>query len=220
MTVVSRDDIDLDLLADATYSAVFSDACDQLGFREQTMSPGIAPIGGARRIVGWARPFTVQAVEAIPEKPYRNEISFIDSLGVDEVPVGVSTQPVAAWGELFSAAARGRGARGVVLDGYIRDAAKIRALDFPVSARGTRPTDLLGRVTFDDGAESAQVGGVVVTGGDLVVADDDGVAIVPRSIVDEVVQYALTKAGTENEALHLLIDGGKLADVWERHRVM
>ncbi|NEE04189.1 RraA family protein [Phytoactinopolyspora halotolerans] len=219
--MTSTQDIDLDVLAEETYSAVFSDICDQLGFHEQTALPGIAPIGGSGRIVGWARPFVARSVGEPPSRPYGNEIDFIDSLGPGDVPVGDGTsRPAAAWGELFSCAARGRGARGAVIDGYVRDVAKIRALGFPVSARGSRPTDSLGRVSLDATVASVHIGGTTVVAGDLIVADDDGVTVVPRDIADDVAHRALEKATTENMARQLLLDGGKLADVWERHGVM
>ena len=62
--------------------------------------------------------------------------------------------------------------------------------------------------------------GVPVSAGDLVVADDDGVAFVPGSIAVEAAGRALEKATTEDRARDLLLDGAKLADVWERFGVL
>jgi len=61
---------------------------------------------------------------------------------------------------------------------------------------------------------------VPVSAGDLVVADDDGVAFVPRSIASEAAARALEKATTEDRARDLLLEGAKLADVWERFGVL
>jgi 4-hydroxy-4-methyl-2-oxoglutarate aldolase len=64
------------------------------------------------------------------------------------------------------------------------------------------------------------VAGATVRSGDLVVADDDGVTVVPRQHAREAIALAFEKAATETSARALLLDGGKLADVWERFRVL
>lgn len=215
------EDLNFDALAEHTYSAVFSDICDQHGYREQTAEPGLLPLTGGGRLIGWARTFVAAPVEEPPARPYGNEIDFIDALRPHEVAVGdASGKPVAAWGELFSTAATGRGARGAVIDGYIRDVAPIRHLGFPVFARGTRPTDSFGRLSIRDTDVPVRIAGVRVDPGDLVVADEDGVTVVPRRLAVEVARQSQEKANTENHARDLLMSGGKLADVWERFRVL
>lgn len=213
-------DLDLDAVARVTYSAVFSDICDALGLRHQTVTPGIAPIGSPGTLVGWARTGLSHAVAAPPTRHYGNEIDFIDSLRSCDVPVITCPAPVAAWGELFSTAAKGRGARGAVIDGLVRDSEKIRDLGFPVFARGFRPTDSLGRISLAEIDGAIEVGGVQVHSGDLVVADADGVTIVPRATALEAIERALAKVAIENKARDLLLAGGLLADVWERFRVL
>jgi 4-hydroxy-4-methyl-2-oxoglutarate aldolase len=212
---------DLDAVAAVTYSAVFSDVCDKLGLRNQTASPGIMPFGGAGTLVGWARPALSLPIDEPPARHYGNEIDFIDSLRVGDVAViECLGSPAAAWGELFSTASRGRGARGAVIDGLIRDHRKIVELGFPVFGRGHRPTDSLGRVSIHEADTPVSLGGVTVRTGDLIVADEDGVTVVPRERAEEVIRLAVEKATTENKARDLLLAGGTLADVWERFRVL
>lgn len=216
-------DIDLDALAAATYAAVFSDICDRLGLREQTLDPTLRRLAGPRRtLVGWARTALSLPVTAIPPRPYGLEIDFIDSLlPGDVVVLDCSRRPAAAWGELFSTAATGRGARGAIIDGHVRDIAKIDELGrFPVFGTGTRPTDSLGRVAIAEHDRPVCVAGATVRSGDLVVADDDGVTVVPRKHAREAIALAFEKAATETSARALLLDGGKLSDVWERFRVL
>lgn len=213
--------LDLDHLARVTYSAVFSDVCDRLGFRDQTAEPGIVPLAGRGTVVGWARTARSRPVDRAPERPYGAEIDFLDSLRPGDIAVvDCSERPAAAWGELFSTASVGRGARGALVDGYIRDRAKIDALGFPVLGRGCRPTDSLGRVSIQAVDVDIRFGGVTVSAGDLVVADADGVTVVPRAIVREAVALAVEKAGLEDGARDLLLAGGRMADVWERYRVL
>ncbi|UDL95250.1 RraA family protein [Lichenihabitans sp. PAMC28606] len=213
--------LDLDRVAVLTYSAVFSDVCDAMGLRGQTVSPGIMPLSRTGTLVGWARTAFSVPVEAAPARHYGAEIDFIDSLRPGDVAVvDCSQHPAAAWGKLFSTASQGRGARGAVIDGLIRDRRKIEQLGFPIYGRGQRPTDSLGRVSITEIDQTIQLGGIDVHTGDLIVADEDGITVVPRDYADEAVDRAIAKATTENKARDLLLAGGTLADVWERFRVL
>jgi regulator of RNase E activity RraA len=216
--------VDLARLAQASYSAAVSDICDQRGYRMQTLAPSIRAAAGhapGTVLVGWARTVLSARVDAAPPRPYGTEIDFIDSLRPGDVVVADCSQNTAAfWGELFSTAARARGARGAVIDGLIRDSDRIAALSFPVFATGYRPTDSLGRVSIRSVDEPVEVGGVTVRSGDLVIADADGVVIVPAVIAAEVAEAAMTKARVETDARSLLKDGALLADVWERYKVL
>lgn len=219
--VGAREKVQLDALSAYGYAAVVSDACDQLGFRHQTMSPGISPLCGSSVLVGWARVARSESVEEPPPVPYAAEIAFLDDLKPGDLVVATAGgAPAAIWGELFSAAAMARGARGAVVDGLMRDVERVRVLGFGVHARGTRPTDSLGRVSLVDTYGPAQVAGVTVANGDLVVADMDGVVVVPANAAEEVATYALEKATTERKGLALLRNGATLNEVWARYRVL
>ena len=213
--------LDLDAVAAVTYSAVFSDVCDAMGLRNQTVSPGLVPLGGPGTLLGWARTALSVPVETPPARHYGGEIDFIDSLRIGDVAVvDCSQHPAAAWGELFSTAARGRGARGAVIDGLIRDRRKIVEMGFSISGRGCRPTDSLGRVSIQEVDTIIELGGVRVETGDLIVADEDGITVVPNAYAERAIALAVAKSSIENKARDLLLAGGKLADVWERFRVL
>jgi 4-hydroxy-4-methyl-2-oxoglutarate aldolase len=211
----------LETLRRVGYSAVVSDCCDQVGLRGQTMAAGIAPISPTSGVlIGLARPVRSVAVDAIPEHPYAEEIAFVDSLDTDDVVVGSVESPSAFWGELFSAAARARGAVGIVVDGLIRDQRQISDMDFPAFARGGRPTDSLGRISIAEHDVPLEIGGVSVSRGDLVVADIDGVVVVPTDAVEEVAARSIEKATTENRARELLEGGAYLRDAWQKFKVL
>jgi regulator of RNase E activity RraA len=217
------DQLDLDELARTIYSAVLSDVCDASGLRSQTLDPGACLVAGPQRVlIGWARTAVSMPVVEIPDRPYGGEIDFVDSLGAGDVVVlDCARKPAAAWGELFSTAAVGRGARGAVIDGLIRDVDKIDELGkFPVFARGARPTDSLGRVGIKDFDVPVCVYGLTVHPLDLIVADRDGITVVPRLRADEIIAMAVDKATTENSARELLLGGGRLRDVWEKYQVL
>jgi regulator of RNase E activity RraA len=219
---MNRTDLDLDALAEACFSAVFSDVCDQLGARETTvMSADIRPINRPGAVlVGWARTVTSLRVSEIPARKYGSEIDFIDSLRPDDVVVASVEGEAAFWGELFTSAALGRGARGAVIDGNVRDQARFADLQFPILARGARPTDSLGRLSISAVDTPITMGGASVRAGDLVVADADGITFVPAPLVDEAVERAVAKAQVESHAKAMLLDGATLAAAWERFRVL
>jgi len=213
--------IDLALLRTVAYSAVVSDCCDQVGLRHQTLQAGLRPIvADMSVIVGFARPVRAVAVERAEGPPYAAEVAYIDSLEADDVVVAL-TDPVGAfWGELFSTAAMARGAAGAVIDGLVRDTRLIAALGWPILARGTRPTDSLGRLSIVESDAPLEILGVTVTRGDLVVADADGTVVVPAAVADEVVARAIVKATTESSARSMLLGGAYLRDAWERFKVL
>lgn len=86
----------------------------------------------------------------------------------------------AVWGSVLTEAAMHRGIAGLVLDGATRDLAEIREMKFPVFARGSSPA---GPHKSGGGATGGTIscGGVAVAQGDLIVADLDGVTVIPHA---------------------------------------
>jgi len=103
----------------------------------------------------------------------------------------------AVWGELTTLAARKRGLAGVVTDGAARDIELLRTMDFPVFAAAFAPTacdkDGPGEINFP-----VSVGDVVVMPGDLVVADDDGVVVLPFADRDDLLTGIRAKIESES----------------------
>jgi 4-hydroxy-4-methyl-2-oxoglutarate aldolase len=213
---------DLEAVARVVYSAVVSDSCDRHGLRSQVMSAGLKAVSSTKpTVVGWARTVRSQAVARAPERPYGTEVDFIDSLEPGQVVVAKTERAQSGfWGELFSTAAKAVGVRGAVIDGYVRDQLKITSVGFPVFAIGSHPADSLGRMSVTEQDSQIRVRGVDVNTGDLVVADIDGVVIVPREMAPSILAYAIEKATVEDSARRFLRDGRTLAEVWELHRVL
>lgn len=204
------------------YTAVISDSLDEIGYRNQTMRPEFRPLSPDFRVVGWARSIQCVDVLEIPEDPYGMEIEAVDSLLPGEVAVvstGDSIQN-APWGELLSTASRARGARGAIIGGLVRDVQVILKLNFPVFATGIRPVDSKGRGVVSDYNIPIECGGVHVRPGDLVVADYDGVVIIPAEVVTRVIANATDKVTRENHSRRDLMAGAYLADVYRQYGVL
>ncbi|MCP2339105.1 RraA family protein [Actinomadura rupiterrae] len=203
-------------------TAQTSDSLDAAGLREQVVRAPIRPLRPGFRAAGRARTVRFGPAESAGDDPYDDMIDFIDGIRPGELVVVAAdgSDRSALWGELFTAAARGHGAAGVVCDGFTRDHDRVLALDLPVFSRGALPVDYRARQRVVAVQEPVTCGGVRIVPGDLVVADDDGVVRVPADREAEVTGLASRRAGTEDRVLSALLDGDSLRDVWERFRVL
>ena len=95
------------------------------------------------------------------------------------------------------AVAQKRGILGFVLDGSIRDVAEVRAIQFPVFARGVTPVagkkESIGALN-----NPVRCGGVMIEPGDVVVGDDEGIVIIPRAALDSTLKAATRKLAKES----------------------
>lgn len=204
-------------------TANLSDSLDAVGERHQVLAERLPCVIPGSRILGAARTVRFEPTDDVdPAQPYDDAIDFIDSIAPGEVVViatGVSNAS-AFWGELFSAAALGRGAVGMVTDGNLRDSDKIVPLGFPAFARSRRPIDYRGRMRITAIQQTVEIGGVAIAPGDLVGADDDGVVVIPAGVADRVLEVARARMSSETTVLFDLIAGATLREVWERYRIL
>ena len=202
------------------YTPVVADVLDRLGYREQSLRAEIRPLTPGQTLAGFARTVhTIAAPELSPAEPYKGEMAAVDALGPDDVMV-VSTCDWSFWGELLSTAARYRGCRGVVIDGYTRDTRAIKAMGFPVFCRGIHPADSLGRLDVTAHDVPIVCGGVAVETNDLILADDDGVVVVPRSIADQALALAEEKVSGENLVRVKLAEGMSVTEAFRKYGVL
>ncbi len=213
-----------DTMAEKLYVAVISDVLDSLGFRNQVLQPGVVPAqpDPGQVLVGRAATVLVGPQYEVVDQPYTNQIAAIDALKPGDVVVsGVGGMTnVAVWGELFSNAAKARGARGFLTDGCHRDTRMVIEMGFPVFSRGPRPADISGRGTVISIGRPVEVAGVVVRPGDVVFAEVDGVVIIPQDVAEETMSRAFEKVANEDGARADLRAGHLLAEVWSKYRVL
>jgi 4-hydroxy-4-methyl-2-oxoglutarate aldolase len=212
----------LDRAAAELYSGLVSDACDRLGITSRVVKPGLRPAWPGAVLCGNARLIHAQATGWQPLTPYARQIDALDGLSADDLVIAtVGNDPgCGLWGELFSTAARARGARGTLVDGNIRDTDRIASMRFPVFNRGFSPEDSLGRLEVVPDVPSVTVGGVEILPGDLVFGDIDGVVIVPGGQAADVLRIAFEKHDSEDTMRDELRAGALLKDAFARHRVL
>ena len=211
-----------DTMQDKLSAALISDILDRLGAREQAMRADIRPVYQGAVVVGRAYPVIATDIFKILDNPYQGEIEAVDSLKPNDVMVVYThrSKRICFWGELLSTAARARGARGIVVDGYTRDVAQIAAMKFPTFATGMSVVDTAGRAMVIDHGCPVSCGDVLVNPGDIVFGDVDGVVVIPKELEKEVIPLALEKAGKENLVRDALLKGAMLGDAYAKYRVL
>ena len=119
-------------------------------------------------------------------------------------------------GDHYAAVAKQKGVVGIVTDGLVRDAAGVRAKGPPTFSRGLRPN-----AGYPNGPGElngpVSVGDVVVQPGDIVVADEDGVVVVPRVHAERVIS-ALADVQAKEDALEEQMARGEITTLWDRAR--
>lgn len=181
-------------------TALVADALDSIGMRDQCLGPGLAPLDPTHVIVGRAFPVTVEVRTTPSTPPYQGLLRALDAVGAGDVFVhpALGSTTAAVWGELVSTACQAKGVVGALTDGFIRDTRRIHRIGFPVVSRGTMPSDVNGRLEVVGHGMPIEMDGVRIGRGDLVVADADGVVIVPMRVADRIVAAALAKAERES----------------------
>ena len=220
-TATNEDQL-LATMRDRLYVAVVSDALDAIGLHEQAMAARLRPLAPTMRFVGRAHTVLTADVYERPANPYRLEIEAVDALKPGDVMVADTnrSERTCFWGELLSTAAVARGAVGCAIDGHTRDALRIMELGFPVFATGFRPVDSSWRSSVIAYDCPVTCGGVLVRPGDIVFGDFDGIVVVPRERLAEVVTAALAKVEGENQSREMLRQGALLRDVYDKYGVL
>jgi 4-hydroxy-4-methyl-2-oxoglutarate aldolase len=189
-----------------------SDALDKLGIKGVVI--GIHPVWDCGRAAG--RALTVKIVDAGAAKSRHH-------LGTEAIDAGAAGDlivvdnggrcDVSCWGGILATGARRKGIGGVVVDGACRDADEYEEIGFPIYSRAVVPCSARGRVVQESFNTSIQLGGVRVRAGDWVLADENGVAVIPLEEIGRVVLEAETLFEREEAMTAAILGGATMADV-------
>ncbi len=215
-------EITLPMMRQAFTSAVVSDALDAEGYTRQSPRLAIKPLTTNAVLVGRCKT-TLWAEMAHPDpKPYELELLAVDTCKPDDVLIAAANGSLRSgiWGELLSTAAKNTGCLGVIVDGAVRDVRQMRAMGFPCFALATILYDSKDRQRVIDIDVPVEIDGVRFSPGDLVVADEDGVVVVPQKVEAAVVRRAWAKVHAENEVRDAIRKGMKAATAFETFGVL
>lgn len=194
-------------------TASVADAVDKLAGKRGYMDQSIKPRINDKRVVGPA--MTVQEGPTTEFVPPQHALDQIDSADAGSVLViGIDGEAnVAVWGGLMTAGAYARNLAGAILDGGVRDVTEIRRdYDFPVYARAVSPGTTLGRFKTLAANVPVVCGDVEVNPGDIIVADIDGVVVVPRGLAEEILTLAQEIDRRELEQAKLIVEARSLKE--------
>jgi 4-hydroxy-4-methyl-2-oxoglutarate aldolase len=168
----------------------------------------LRPAWPGARLVGTALPVRTAAGDNLPlhlalEVAGPGDVLVVDAAGAAH----------GYWGEVLAVAAQVRGVHGLVIDGGVRDTEQLQALDFPafsslIALQGTTKRDP-GTV-----GEPIVLGAVRVAMGDIVVADRDGVVVIPSGRFDAVLVAARARQQKEEEFLTRIRAGELTTDLY------
>ncbi|MCA9170286.1 MAG: RraA family protein [Planctomycetales bacterium] len=215
-------EITLPMMRQSLYSAVVADALDNVGVYNQSPRISLPQFAGDGLLVGRCKT-TLWADMYHPDpRPYELELRAVDSCQPDDVLICAAGGSLhsALWGELLTTAARNTGCVGAVVDGGVRDVARIRKMEFSLFARGTSVYDSLNRQRVIDLDVDVEIAGVRFCPGDLVFCDVDGIVVVPQKLEDEVIRRAWEKSQTENRIRQAIQAGMKATEAFDRFGVL
>ena len=180
--------------------ASVADAAEQLYGQRIYMSHDMRPISTAK--------FAGPAVTVLLKKEEHHEgsaasqgmLDAIDAAPPGSVYVIVLEDglDIAGIGGLMSTAMKYRGLAGAVVDASVRDLPQIKRLQFPVFSRGIVPSTSINHYRFAGANIPVTCAGARVNPNDIVVADEDGVAVVPRAHAAEILKKAQELDHTEH----------------------
>ncbi len=193
-------------------SCVVSDALA----RKQTMRHDMKPKAYDKKIIGPAITVKLTAGDIVDclgvfEIAKPGDVIVIDAFGETETSI---------WGGLMSGLARNAGIAGAVIDGSCRDTDEAKMLEFPITAKVSGPraahTATSGRKEPIEINTPVVCGGVLVNPGDLVVADEIGVAVVPYAELAEVYKLAREQADKEIATREEILRGATAEELLEK----
>jgi len=209
MVDTSKDPEIFDTIRSKLDTALISDALDDLGAHDQVMRANIRPIYDGATVLGYAYPAVTVEMYEVGDEGYPGMPETVDSLKPDDVLVlgGHRSSHTCIWGDLVSVAAKARGANGAVIDGNTRDVHEIIRLQFPVFSAGIGIATPLGRARIRAHGCTVRCGGVLVNLGDIVFGDINGVVVIPKKLVIEVIPLALKRGEGEKTLRNQLLKG-------------
>ncbi len=182
--------------------ASVSDATEQLLHERHYMSHKMQPIFPTK-FAGTAITVLLKKEENKDPNALSGMLAAIDSGGPGSVYVMKveDGEDIAGMGGLMGTAMFARGFAGAVIDGGVRDLPQLKKIGFPVYSTGAVPSTAVSHYRFAGQNVPIDAGGIEVKAGDIVVADQDGVVVVPRARAAEVLVLAQQLDDTEHSTL-------------------
>jgi regulator of RNase E activity RraA len=200
---------DLAKRLEACYASAVHDVLRLMGYANCVLPPSIRGLDPTRRLAGEV--YTVSG--HVDQTLSRHETLLRWVQVLSRVPGGKvlvcqpQTKAIALMGELSAQALMAKGTRGYVVDGHCRDTEMVLELGFPVFCEAATPADIVERWTYDGLGQPVTIGSVTIESGDWVIADRDGVVVIPAAAVEEAVARSEEVMATESDMRAAIVGG-------------
>lgn len=205
-------------------TAVIADVFDILGRLPAVLDTNLCSVkGSGTKFIGPA--YTISGESQVwSGSGDRAKLEAIDAMPRGVVPVwaGNDIRGVCCFGDLLGSAMLASGCAGVVVDGGVRDTSFLRCIEMPVIARYRTPVQSIGRWRVTAVQTPVRVRGaleewVCVRPGDVVVADDDGVIVIPTDSLNTILTRVIEWSKNESGARIDIRNGLSLLDALEKY---
>ena len=207
---------------DACYSGADYDVMRARGLENCVLPHAIVGLDNETRVAG---PISTLRGVAFDANRHDEEVDYLLPWVefLSRAPAGhvVLCQPnsdrLALMGELSAETLKVRGVRGYIVDGGSRDNSFIRSIGFPVFCRFRTPRDIVAKWVPQGVDDPITIGDVLIEAGDFVIADFDGVVIIPKAIAEEVITEVEEVMSAEDKVRAAILAGTDPVDAYKAY---
>ncbi len=201
------------------YSGAVYDVLRAMGHRKCVLPNSIRPLDNDRRLAGKIFTFSGKATHEVDDHETLVQwTGMLSKIPADHVAIcQPNDDTMAHMGELSSETLKLRGVRGYIVDGGCRDSEFIYQIGFRVFFKYATPRDVVGRWVPQAFGEPIQIGEVNIHTGDYVVADRDGIVIIPADMAEEVTDQTEKVLRTESLVRKAILQGEDPQQAYLKH---
>lgn len=191
------------------YSGAVYDVMRELGLPDSILPHNISPLNYEGKI---AAPIFTMCGERVDVSVHESMLKWTEFLSRCPAGAVVVCQPndheLSHMGELSAETLKSRGVKGYIVDGGCRDTEFIKKIGFPVWCDYRTPVDICGRWVPTGMELPIKIGNVPISTGDYLLADIDGIAILPKAHTEEIISGVEEVISVENKVRTEILRGG------------
>jgi regulator of RNase E activity RraA len=196
-------------------SALLSDLLDDLGYKNQIIK-GLGHCSVDRaQLLGWAKTLKLRRIDI--DDDFRQIYDALNHYKTlvpgDVICVENEEAEYAYFGELNANMAIRQGVKGVIVGGKTRDRSDVQRTGLPVFSSGFTCQDVRGRAVMHSMNQNIVVNGVYISPGDMIFADNEGVAVIPKKLITEVFRHINDRFKNERNIVSDIASGVTVSDL-------